>query len=452
MKLLFICIFSLSTAASSWAQSNNFSVEMRATPIADAIRLIAHLENNNVILPDKLAGTVTASFANTSLSSALDAILASQDLGVVRSNGILRVSTRATMEAQGDDLRTENITLKYAKAKVLQPQASQLASKRGAVFFDERTNSVTVHDTFQGIESVRQYILTVDIADQQVLIEARVVQANTSFARNLGIQWGINSSANGVSIGGLRSLGAAESTRPFMASMMAATAPTAAGFAFGVDRLLDFQLSMAETRGEATVLSRPSIVTTNNEVARIHSGTTFNVQPPGGLNIGVGAAAGANPAVGAAALQQIVSGITLLVTPHISPDNKISMSIDVTQSEPDYNRAVGGIPAILDNNAKTNVVVHNGETTVIGGLFQSNRDNQKKGIPWLQDIPILGALFKSIAKTNNEKELLIFITPTIVSKNSPKLDGFKKIDTQTGEFLNKEAPVENNAPASVEAG
>lgn len=423
----------------SFADDSGYSIEIRGAPVGDIVRLLAEMNETNIVMVDQTEGVVTASFPEAKLDSALDAILASLNLGLVKTGTISRVATRKDMEELGDDLRTETISLKYAKGKNIAPQVKDLLSKRGAVMVDDRTNSVSVRDSRRYLHNIMQFVSTLDRPDQQVLIEARIVEVNTNFARDVGLKWGVSASRNGVKVGGLANVGKNEAqTRSSMANMLSAglqgtgTAGPAAGMAVGIGEFLDIQLALAESRGNATILSRPSIVTANNEAAQIHSGVTFYVQPTGGgINVNAGGATGT--AGGTSGLEKIVAGITMDVTPQISPDNTINLAINVIESAPDFIQAVNNIPAIIDNSAMTSVLLRNGETTVIGGLFQAKKSKTRKGIPFLMDleIPILGALFSSDENDNSKKELLIFLTPTIVNSPVKNLEGLSDVDPVT---------------------
>lgn len=181
--------------------------------------------------------------------------------------------------------------------------------------------------------------------------------------------------------------------------------------------LTDVQLTAGEQNGLLSILSRPSVVTLNNQAATINSGVKFYVKSPGNVSIG-GASSGATAAT--SNLQEIRAGITMTVTPQITIDNRVNLVINVTESQPNFGQTVDGTPSINDNSATTTVLLNDGETTVIGGLFQIRKSRSSNGVPGLNRVPLLGALFGNRTKNRNKRELIIFITPSIV-KSVPLL-------------------------------
>ena len=196
---------------------------------------------------------------------------------------------------------------------------------------------------------------------------------------------------------------------------LGATAPTS-GMGMIIGNILgggnlEAHLTMAEQKGEVHILSKPSITTLNNMPAKIRSGTKVYVKSTSSINVGTGG--GNSASGGTSGLQTIDTGIELTVTPQISVDNFIKMKIDAVESEVDYSRTVDGIPSVIDNTASTTVILKDGETTVIGGLYKTRTSKEKRGVPGFQQIPVLGFLFQSKSRTKSDTELIIFITPTI---------------------------------------
>lgn len=435
LHLQVVLAFFATTHTIGFANSDErYHVDIRNAPVGDAIRLLAKMQNLNVIVPDGTNGKTNANFPSIKMHDALSAVLGSNDLGAIVENNVVRVSSKKNLEDRGEDLRTKTILLKYAKAEKLAPQVKLLLTLRGSVMFDQRTNSVTIRDTGAGLASAVNLINAIDKIDKQVLIEARIVEGSDNYLRNLGIQWGINSNSGPLAVNGLSKLGTSADGRPFMVNAPSNSATS--GIALTMKNLpapfdqlfLDTQITADEQKGLVSMLSRPSIVTMNNQAATIRSGAKFYVKTAGALNISSGtSSASGSAAAGAAAgsggagstgLQEISSGITLVVTPQVTADNKINLAIKVTQSTPDFAQAVDGIPAIVENNADTTVLLENGETTIIGGLFQKSVSNQQGGIPFLNRIPIIGWLFGNSANTNKKKELIIFLTPKLIAEGS----------------------------------
>ncbi len=445
------CVFFLSLSLFSLEQTNDYAIEIRDAPLADVVRLLAEMRGKNVVIPPtKPDDMVTAVFPSISLKDALSTVLESKDLGEYTKDDVIRIVSKKELETLGRDLVTTTIPLKYAKAKELKEQLLALISLRGSVLIDDRTNSITLRDTQQFISNITNFISRIDRIDRQVLIEARLVEATSDFSRNLGIQWGFRASTprffiDGVPPGVLQpnsaqpsagtSVGSSGTSGTSGASGTTGTtsgtglssantgqpnyqlatpsgnplAAVALGFPLGAGEL-DMQLSAGEENGKVSTLSRPTIVTMNNRPATIRSGLKFYVRQPGSVSI----ATGSSGSAGANSLQQVDAGITMVVTPQLTAEEKINLTINVTESQPDFSKLVDGIPTISDNNASTTVLLEDGETTVIGGMFQLQNSNTDQGIPVLYRIPILGKLFGTSADSKVKKELLIFIRPIIV--------------------------------------
>jgi type IV pilus assembly protein PilQ len=429
-----ISLLSIACAFTSVAAANeSFLVDIRNAPTTDAIRFLAKAQGINIIVPEKLPGRVNANFPNVQMSNAMTAILDSNQLGSTMEGGVVKITTKKSIEDLGGDLRIVNYVLKFAKADRIAPQVKFLLTPRGTVMFDQRTNSVTVKEAESVMGSIASFIEQIDHPDRQVLIEARIVEASCNYLEQIGIQWGLTGSGPTYTVGGVSALKQLDTGRR---PMIGAPAPSAnAGVGFSINPFsnffIDAQITAAEQKGDLSILSRPSIVTTNNQPATIHSGVKFYVKTAASLSIANGAAGGGGSAPSAPAggggaaggggggatsgVQEITSGITLLVTPQITADNKIILTVNVTESQADFGHAVDGIPSIIDNNATTTVLLENASTTVIGGLFQKNKAHEREGVPFLQRLPIIGYLFGSRSVTDIKKELIIFLRPTIVA-------------------------------------
>lgn len=427
--LLASCLLLL--ASSLTAGPKLYSIEVRNAPLKDIVRMLAKMDGKNVVIPDNIEGLATASFEATTLEEALRSILEVNNLGLIVKDNVFQVATQETLEKLGEDLVTTTFGLKYAKATAVGNQVKSLLSARGQVMVDERVNAITVRDTRFYLQDVQTLIANIDKVDRQVLIEAKVLEAKVDFIRSLGIQWGASKTTGNVRVSGLTTVGTAQSGRPLglntPASGLGGGNPLAGlALAFG-GTLSDVQLSAAEQKGDVNILSRPSIVAMNNQMATIKSGITFFVKTSGDITIGAGtttttSSRGSN-------LQQIQAGITLKVTPQITEDDKINLFVEVTESQPDFSRVVDGIPTILDNNATTTVLLNDGEATVIGGLFQTQGTKTKRGIPGFQRLPLFGALFRSTTKGSAKNELLIFIKPTIVKEGLAQLPHYYEEDS-----------------------
>jgi type IV pilus assembly protein PilQ len=186
--------------------------------------------------------------------------------------------------------------------------------------------------------------------------------------------------------------------------------------------LLDIQLSAAESRGELKIVARPRIATVNNKSASIHSGTTIRVKLTQGLTISSGGSGSGGSSSGSSSgVQEIKTGIDLTVTPQISSDDFIHLNINTNKSDPNFSQQVDGIPSITEKSAQTNVIVKDGETVVIGGLYKTMKSEQNDSVPFLSDIPVLGYLFQNKTKELQDEELLVFITPKIIRYDSKEV-------------------------------
>lgn len=413
------------------ASDLRYSVEVRDAPLGDLARMLVQMDGKNVVVPGKVDIPVTASFGSTTLMAALNAILQSNGFGVIDRNDIVQITTKESLEKMGADLELDTIALKYSKSLPVAAQAKALLSERGTVVVDERTNAVTVRDTRERVENIRRLVSSIDHVDRQVLIEAKIVEASEDFTRSIGIQWGINRTGHSVDPAGLGAVGASDTGSPLMVNNPASTILSGAALVMGSFKgvVTDIQITAGEQNGLLNILSRPSVVTLNNQAATINSGVKFYVKSPGNVSIG-GGTSGATAAT--SNLQEIRAGITLTVTPQITIDDRINLVINVTESQPNFGQMVDGSPSINDNSASTVVLLRDGETTVIGGLFQVRKSKSSNGVPVLNRIPLFGALFGNRSKQRNKKELIIFITPTIVD-NVPLLpvypEAYEKITT-----------------------
>ncbi|HEX9851156.1 type IV pilus secretin PilQ [Candidatus Deferrimicrobium sp.] len=429
------------------------SMDFKDADLTNVFRIIAEVSNLNIITADDVKGKVSVRLVNVPWDQALDIVLRSKSLGAVQEGNVLRIAPLSSLRKeesdrfdamkQVDQSRQEalnraaeikatqeavfdTIPVSYSKASELLAKIKPLASKYGRLDSDDRTNVLIIRDLPQNIAEVKALVATLDTATPQVLIEARIVEVDTSFTRELGIQWGGSyrgSSGNtnyGVigaqdSTGGSLPGGAvtAATTNPFTATVpvpsFAVNLPAAigsgagGGIAFGIlrDNLrLDLSLSALEASGKGKIISSPKIVTTDNKEATIEQGTQIPYSTV--------SASGTNT-------QFIDATLSLKVTPHITPDGRVSMRLEAKN---DSQGEVGatGQPAINKKKATTEVLIRDGDTTVIGGILQIERTESRAGLPWLSKIPILGYLFRKDTNSTRNRELLIFITPKILKQ------------------------------------
>lgn len=390
-----------------------FTIEFRGAELKEALRFLAKIAGFNVMIPEGISGLVNVTFESTPVIDAINSVAKANGLDYAIERGILRVGKAEQFSSSGEDLKAETIRLKYATASKMVEKIKGLLTQRGSVLSDERTNSIVVRETLANIEHVRRFLDNIDIKDAQVSIAAKIVEATRDWTRSMGIQWGANSDSNRGNVVGVNSVGQSDAGRSLMVNLPA-TAPSS-GFGMQIGVLpggfrIEAAITAAEQKGDLHVISEPQIVTLNGVAAKIRSGETIYVKTAGSVSIGGASAAGS----GQTGLQSIETGVELNVTPQISVGGYVQMAISAVSSSPDFSRQVDGIPAVIDNRANTTVLVHDGETTVIGGLMKWRNQDQRRKVPFVGDVPLLGNLFKSRSRGKTNSELMIFIRPNIV--------------------------------------
>ena len=419
------------------------SLDVKDADIQNLFRLIAEVSNLNVVVSDKVKGKITLRLVNVPWDQALDIILKTKNLGMILEGNVMRIAPAqdiAREEAEKlkqkknkeklEDLVVQLVPVNYATASDLKSKIKDLLSERGSVTVDDRTNTLIIKDIQANIDDAMALIKKLDAPTPQVLIEARIVEAATTFARDLGIQWGLEAGTEGgkrsaaifsdVGTTGLTpptdlNLNSALGTNNFAVSLPAAgEAGTlgAVGFTFGKltgDPLfIDLKLSAGEVEGLTKTISRPRIITLDNTEAKISQGDSipFETVSDSGTQT-----------------QFIDATLDLTVTPHITPDGSVIMKIKASRNAiGSFRSAVTGTPSISKKEASTEILVKDGETAVIGGIIVSDKSDNTSGLPALRKIPILGWLFKRNSIKDTQTELLIFITPKIV-KSKPKIEG-----------------------------
>lgn len=410
-------------------------IDVRDQPVVDLLRFIADQVGINLYVDPEVGDIrATYSFRNMPWDQVLDIILSNAGLDKEFRNGVLRVATTRKFEAEEiarkklRDQRelsvpTETVykSLNYADAAEVMPLVSEYLSPRGTILMDERTNTLIIADIPQKIVDIRTLIKSLDKMISQVTIEARIVETTTRFLRELGIQWGLTAQytpemgtdtglrfPNRVNVGG-PSIDQPRSVNSPIGGYavnfpIVAENPSGFGLTLGnfLDNFkLDISLQLLEQEGQGQIISSPKITTQNNRTALIRNGQRIPIQ---------------TIQRGTVTTKFVDAVLELQVTPHITADETIIMDLVVDKSEPDFTRAAGagGNPIINVSRAETQVLVKNGGTAVIGGIFALNEQNTENGIPKLRKVPILRRLFGSERKQYTNQELLIFVTPRIV--------------------------------------
>ncbi|MEK6531552.1 MAG: type IV pilus secretin PilQ [Deltaproteobacteria bacterium] len=404
-------------------------LDMTDANITDVIRLLAEVSNLNIIASDDVKGVITLRLKNVPWDQAFEIILKSKDLDSIQEGNVVRVAPitkirqeRETLLASKkareklEDLDVKYVPVNYATASDMEKQVKSVLTDRGTVTSDIRTNTLIIKDIKLGIDAAIDLVKRLDTAIPQVLIEARIVEASSTFARDLGIQWGVDYSTGGSTTtqtyGGLQEAGVVDpggttsASRSYAINLPATgTAGTlgALGFTIGTagqnPLLLDLRLSMGESEKRLKTISRPRITTLDNKEAKIEQGESIPFE--------TSSASGTSTTF-------VDANLSLTVVPHITPDGSVLMKISAKRNAIGSFETGSGQPSINKKEAITEVLVRDGETTVIGGIVISDKSNSEQGIPYLQDIPLIGNIFKSKSVLDSQQELLIFITPTIL--------------------------------------
>ena len=409
------------------------NIEAKNLDILDALRAIAEVSGLNIITADNVSGKITLKLHNVPWDQALDLILESKDLGMVQYGNVIRIApTKDIQKAREDLLRareateklkplqTRIIPINYATATGISTQVKNALSDRGKVDVDDRTNSLIIKDIPEKIQDAETLIKALDTKTPQVLIEARIVEASVGVTRELGVKWGVNYNAgppwgnptginfpNTVQMGGAVLGGMLNPVNPNTLNTAGAQGG-AVGITFGslTDAVsLDLLLASLETQNKIKIISSPRIMTMDNQRASIQQGVTIPYPPA--INLAAGAAGGAQ-------WQFVEAALRLEVTPHISADGSMVLELRASNNEPNMKVVSGGAPSIDKKEAQTQIIVKDGETIVIGGIYKTKETETINQTPYLSKIPILGKLFQDKFTENSRNELLIFLTPRIV--------------------------------------
>ena len=388
------------------------TLEFSDADVRKIFQLIAEVSNLNFLIGDDVTGTISIKLVNVPWDQALDVILDSKGLAMVQEGNIVQIMPRSKLQSQADqelaakkaaerlmDLQTAVFEVNYAAVSAVAGQFAMLKSDRGTITADERTSRVIVKDIQSALEDMRQLLKNLDAPEKQVMIEARIVEATSTFTRDLGVQWGLSYRDASASLAGINSVdtgfgGVVSSAGPGASG----SGGLGLGMSFGKltsNIQLDMRLAAAATIGQVKIISTPKVVTLNNKAAKISQGQSIPYQ--------TFSAEGTKT-------EFIEAALTLEVTPHITADGAVSMKIKASNNSP----GAGSPPPINKKEATTELVVANGDTTVIGGIYVDSDTESDTGVPFLSDIPLLGWLFKSNTKLKTKTELLIFITPKIV--------------------------------------
>lgn len=435
------------------------SLDFQDIEVRRVLQLLADFTDINMVTADSVQGNITLRLKDVPWDQALDIILKTKNLDKRRNGNVIWIApvtelTKAEEEeakaiAQSvklAPLQTEYIQLSYAKAADIEKLMTQgknssssgssnsggseplgdsvgsLLSPRGTVSIDPRTNTLIINDTAQKIDQIRKMIDLLDVRVKQVMVEARIVRASTSFTKEMGVKWGVLSQGitknNDLLVGGSETTlwnlrdpdddGKYTIERPDNLNVdLGVTSAGASKIAFGLislsDFMLDLELSALQADGYGEVISTPKVMTADKQTAKVATGQEVPYQST------------TNSAAGSTATTSFKEALlSLEVTPSITPDGKIQMLLDISKDSIG-GEAPNGELILNKNTINTNVLVDNGETVILGGVFEQTTTNQQTKVPFLGDLPWVGRLFRKDSKKDDKQELLIFVTPRIVN-------------------------------------
>ncbi len=410
------------------------SLKFKDADLRDVVLYLAEFANLNVVFDSDVRGTVTCNLQDVPWDQALDIVLRQNKMGKTIEGNVLRIAPIGILTREQDDERkmkeskemagpvqVKTITLSYSKAKDVAALLKSKISTRGEMIVDERTNTLLITDVKDKLDLIEKLITVVDTPTPQVSIEARIVEASTTFVRNLGIQWGFRAVAdpfygnqtslqfpNKIDINGALipqgtvTKGIGGALGGFGINLPAPSFNTALGMSFAnvLDTFqLDVALTALESKGEGKIISHPQVTTQNNQQAEILQGRQIPVQTVANFTV---------------TTRYVNAALELRATPQITAEGTIIMTIDIKNNAADFANLVNGVPPITTQSAMTTIMIPDGGTTVIGGIYRTEDSITREKTPFLSTIPGIGGLFRNFARNKTSQELLIFITPRIV--------------------------------------
>ncbi len=405
------------------------SMDFKDADIHDVLRLIANVSKLNIITSDSVTGKVTMRLIQVPWDQALDIVLQSKKLEMAQEGNIVRIDTITNFTAERDEkakardslskllpIDTLMLPVSYAGAGDMQARLSGFLSKEGKITVDDRTNMLLIQDHPEQLNRMRELAKLLDLQTPQVLIEARLVEARTAFSRTIGIQWGGAFNPNPTGLFFPNTFGVRGGNGPLSVGPRGATpednlainlpGPSVSSLALFFGNLgqtfdLDARLGALETTDDIKVVSSPRIATLDNKAARISQGAKI-------------------PYLSASQqgtqTQFVDATLELSVTPHITADKSIFMVVSVKNNRPG-SLSVGGQPSVDVAEAATEILVKDGDTTVIGGVYVVNQTKSRIGLPWLYKLPFIGPLFRTSTTSEDRRELLVFLTPRIITRS-----------------------------------
>ncbi len=426
------------------------SVDFQEADVHSVFRLLAEVGGINIVVSEKVKGNITLKLKQVPWDQVLDVVLSNFGLGTMKVGDIIRIAPLEEIKSESEKIRdyittlkdiqeksiliTKTFQLRYFRGNAILDALKGIITGEGKITFDSNTNTLIVKDTPKNVADIEKIIRQLDIPPKQVLIEARIVEVQDNYAHKLGIRWGgsaykgtehtilgvgrspqlssdqISYNYPGGRVPGNSTVNIGFPVGPLVDLGTVGTSNL--GFAFGhIGKsviLLDAELNALESQGVARIFARPKILTLDYQDAEIKQGYKIPY-----LQL---------TQYGVATTQFIEAVLRLKVTPQITPDNRINLEIEIEKSTPDWGRNVQGVPAVLTRYAKTKVLMNNGETLVIGGIKTNDLAENLDTVPGLSQVPGIGELFKKREKNLDRSELMVFITPKIISVEIPGVD------------------------------
>jgi type IV pilus assembly protein PilQ len=394
------------------------TLEFADAEVRKIFQLLSEVSNKNFVLGDDVTGNISLKLVNVPWDQALDIILDTKNLDKREDGNIILIKGKGKFKsladeeleikktlAKGIELKTETFSVNYSTVAEIAAQFEKLkTSDRGQISLDARTSKVIVKDTPQALDDMRKLLAQLDVAERQVMIEARIVEATSTFTRSLGVNWGIHYSDVSAPYLGINrmdtSFGGLANAPPTTGASGQPGGTMGISFGtLGSNLSIDLRLNAAVSAGLIRIISSPKVATLNNKTAKITQGQQVPYTSSTSDKVET---------------KFVEAALSLEVTPHINANGTIGMKIDAKNDS--VGQATGGstAPAINKKQATTEMLLRDGETTVIAGIFVDSDNDSDDGVPYLMDIPLLGNLFKSNSTTKVKTELLIFITPRIL--------------------------------------
>ncbi|MCH8311704.1 MAG: type IV pilus secretin PilQ [Nitrospinae bacterium] len=418
-------------------EKEKISLDFQDANVRNLFRIFSEISGFNLILSPEVEGIVNMRLLDVPWNEAFEIILKNSGLGrQCLGKNIIRVVSLQTLAREEEreveenirkrdkevseklaaELITEVIRINYADIKEVAINLETLKTERGKITVDARTNTLILTDIDENLADMVKLVRVIDIRTPQVMIEAKIVEVNKNVSQQFGVQWGLTTPASGAFNGNTTVTSPTGANPPFNVDLLpggtALLAGATSGFALGFKGIanslnLDIQLTALEKKGHVRILSSPKVTTLDNKEAIIKSGRSIPFQT-----------SSANEGT---KIEFIDAELSLRVTPHITSDDYINMVIDATKNSANLAVIVNGFPEITTKEMHTEVLVKNGHTTVLGGIYESEVKRNQQSVPLLSKIPFLGALFRNLDDADDVKELLIFVTPTILSNAYSKI-------------------------------